>query len=77
MKSVTYDGIRVNLRRDIGPDFSHGDDNHWNLEIMNEFGNVKFDRHIYVDEKGEIVKIVDTTPRTKSKTSTEIVIYER
>lgn len=76
MKSVIYDGIRVNMRMDVGPNFAHEED-HWNLEVMNEFGTVKLDRHIYVDDKGDIIRIVDTMPKTKSKPKSEIVIYER
>ena len=76
-KEVVYDGVKVMLRKDAGP-FTHSNQpDHFNLEVWNEFGNLKFDRHIYVDDNGDIVKIVDYIPGTSKKKSTEILIYER
>ena len=35
------DDYKVNMRRDIG-DFSHGDMDHWNLEVQTISGNQKY-----------------------------------
>ena len=67
MKQIVGEDYKVILRRDIGEGFSHGDLNHWNLEVQTPKGKMKFDRHIYVDSKGNITNISDYIPQKKGK----------
>ena len=72
MKMIESDDYKLLFRRDIG-DFSHGDLDHWNLEVQSKAGKVKFDRHIYVDEGGNIIKIVDWIPQKKGKNISKVI----
>lgn len=59
---VIDDTYKVVFRRDIG-DFSHGDLNHWNLELQTIKGNMKYDLHLYVDEFGNITDLIEYIPK--------------
>jgi hypothetical protein len=52
------DDYKVILRRDIG-DFSHGDMDHWNLEVQTISGNQKYDLHMYIDDDGNMLPLTD------------------
>lgn len=53
------DDYKVIFRRDIG-DFSHGDSNHWNLEVQTVQGeNLKYDLHLYLNNEGELLPFTD------------------
>ena len=72
------DDYKVILRRDIG-DFSHGDLDHWNLEIQTvNGGNIKYDLHLYVEEDGNLLPFTDDDiyiPK-KSPFNKKIEIYK-
>ena len=55
MKKIEIDGHKLLLRRDVGG-FSHGYNDHWNLELQTSAGNTKYDLHMYIDEIGNIIK---------------------
>lgn len=73
MKQVLGDDYKLILRRDIGEGFSHGDLNHWNIEVQTFQGNMKFDRHLYVDVEGNIQKIVDYIPQRKGRPIVNVI----
>jgi len=52
------DDYKIIVRRDIG-EFSHGDANHYNIEVQTKAGNIKYNMHIYVDNLMNIIKVVD------------------
>ncbi len=52
------DEYKAILRRDVG-DFSHGDMDHWNLEVQTTGGNLKYDLHMYLGEDGNILPITE------------------
>lgn len=54
------DDYKVIFRRDFD-EFSHGEvlGNHWNLEIQTTAGNTKYDLHVFFDEMGNILPIID------------------
>lgn len=58
MKKIEIDGYKLLLRRDVGG-FSHGYNDHWNLELQTSAGNTKYDLHMYIDEIGNIIKMED------------------
>lgn len=61
------------LRRDVGEGFSHDQPDHWNLEVQSSAGKVKYDRHVYVDKDGNIIKVSDYTPQRRGNGITEDV----
>ena len=61
MKMIEGDDYKLILRRDYGA-FAHGDLPHWNLEVQTKSGKIKYDKHIYYDDNGEIDRIVDWIP---------------
>ncbi|WP_035284530.1 RHS repeat-associated core domain-containing protein, partial [Clostridium sp. Maddingley MBC34-26] len=67
MKQIEGDDYKIILRRDVGEGFSHGEPNHWNVEVQTPSGNIKFDRHLYIDEEGNITKISDYIPQRRGK----------
>jgi len=56
------DTYKAVIRRDFN-DFSHGDANHWNLEIQTVKGNQRYDLHIYVDNAGNIIEVSEYIPK--------------
>ena len=53
------DDYKVILRRDFG-DFSHGDLDHWNLEIQTvKGGNIKYDLHLHVGDDGNLLPFTE------------------
>ncbi|MCI8407938.1 MAG: hypothetical protein HFJ09_01530 [Lachnospiraceae bacterium] len=54
------DDYKVLFRRDYGA-FNHNDPlgNHWNFEVQTTKGRTVYDLHIYVDDVGDILPIID------------------
>ncbi|AQR93120.1 N-acetylmuramoyl-L-alanine amidase family protein [Clostridium saccharoperbutylacetonicum] len=73
MKQVLGDDYTLILRRDVGKGFSHGDLDHWNIEVQTSQGKMKFDRHLYVDAEGNIQKIVDYIPQRRGKPIVNVI----
>ncbi len=75
MKMIEGDDYKLILRRDYGA-FAHGDLPHWNLEVQTKSGKIKYDKHIYYDDNGEIDRIVDWIPQKKGK-NLSIEVYNK
>ncbi|MBC2399772.1 hypothetical protein BD780_000922 [Clostridium tetanomorphum] len=56
------DNYKAVMRRDIG-DFSHGDANHWKLEIQTLKGNLRYHLHIYIDDAGNVINTGEYIPK--------------
>ncbi len=57
------DTYKVQLRRDVGEGFNHGDPNYWNLELQTLGGKVRYDLHLYVDKNIKTYDIGEYIPQ--------------
>jgi len=58
------DGYKMIFRRDVG-EFAHpigskypNAIDHYNIELQNSFGNIKFNMHIIVDKFGKVLDVI-------------------
>lgn len=76
MKEIDGEDYKLILKRHIGEGFSNGEPDYQNLEVQSSAGKVKFDRHIYIDNDGNIIKISDYIPQRRGS-AIRVDVYDK